>query len=762
MRFFIASVFTLLSSFALAQTDLYDPAVVQVIEITFSQSNWDYQMDTAKAGSEGYILADMVVINGVSFPTSGVKYKGNSTYNASNDKNPLHIKLDYTINQDYDGYTDLKLSNGSMDPSMVREVLAYDILKNYMHCPKSNYARVYINGNYYGVFSSSESISKGFCGDHFYSSNNPFFKCNPVGGAGPGSASYPDLAYYGTAQSSYTSRYEMQSDFGWDDLIHLTDTLKNYTGNIEEILDVDRALWMLAFNDVFVNLDSYTGSFRQNYYLYKDNNGRFNPVIWDLNMCFGSFSQLGSTSGGGGGGLSVTAMESMTLYPHENETGWPLIYYIFQNDTYKKMYLAHVRTLATEMIDSGYLASRAQELHDIVATAVSEDNNYMYTVAQFNSNLNSTTTGSGGGPGGGSIAGVTSIMNNRLNFLQSNADFNLDGPTITNIVANPSAPVFGDDFAITAEISNATEVYLGYRPYVELNFTKITMYDDGAHNDGAANDGTYGAFINASSGMIQYYIYAQNSDAGMFSPVRAEHEFYSINITVPVLNVGDIVINEFVASNETGATDSDNQHDDWIEFYNNTDADISLFGTYLSDDLANPTKWAFPENAIVPANGYLTIWADENNGQVGIHTNFKLSALGEDLVFGYADGTVLDSYTFGSQFADRSVARCENGTGPFIINVLPTYNSFNGCVVGVDEEEQTTTFNVYPNPASDFIQINTTKEVEYINILNSAGQLVTTIYTNGSSTIRFEVSDLADGVYLLHTNTGEKNSLVVW
>jgi spore coat protein CotH len=38
-------------------------------------------------------------------------------------------------------------------------------------------------------------------------------------------------------------------------------------------------LWMLAFNNVFVNLDSYTGGFSQNYYLYKDENRRFNPVV---------------------------------------------------------------------------------------------------------------------------------------------------------------------------------------------------------------------------------------------------------------------------------------------------------------------------------------------------------------------------------------------------------------------------------------------------------------------------------------------------
>ena len=68
---------------------LYDINQIQQIEIYFSQTNWDFQMDTAKAGAEGYIISDSVRINGVNFVDVGVKYKGNSSYNANGNKNPL-------------------------------------------------------------------------------------------------------------------------------------------------------------------------------------------------------------------------------------------------------------------------------------------------------------------------------------------------------------------------------------------------------------------------------------------------------------------------------------------------------------------------------------------------------------------------------------------------------------------------------------------------------------------------------------------------
>ncbi len=40
----------------------------------------------------------------------------------------------------------------------------------------------------------------------------------------------------------------------------------------------------------------------------------------------------------------------------------------------------------------------------------------------------------------------------------------------------------------------------------------------------------------------------------------------------------DLVINEFMADNETTVADQDGEYDDWIEFYNNGNEDISLSG----------------------------------------------------------------------------------------------------------------------------------------------------------------------------------------
>jgi len=152
------------------------------------------------------------------------------------------------------------LGNGYADPSLIREVLAYGILKNYMDCPKANFAQLYINSSYIGIYSNDESINKDFCSTYFNSSSNTFFKCNPIGNAGPTTKS--NLKYIPLADSSaYFNFYELKSDYGWNELVTLCDTVTNFPASVPNVIDLDRVAWMLAFNSVLVNLDSYSGVF---------------------------------------------------------------------------------------------------------------------------------------------------------------------------------------------------------------------------------------------------------------------------------------------------------------------------------------------------------------------------------------------------------------------------------------------------------------------------------------------------------------------
>ncbi|MCF8239385.1 MAG: CotH kinase family protein [Saprospiraceae bacterium] len=689
------SLLVILLSLSLKAQGFYDLSTIQTIEITFAESNWDQLLDAQKAGDEEYIMAQSISINGTVLDSVGVKYKGNSTYNANQVKNPFHIELDTYKDQDYEGYTDIKLSNAAMDPSFLREVLSYQIIRQYMAAPLSNFTNVYVNGQLIGLYSNSEAVSKKFVKKHFYSKDNAFIKCNPPGGAGPQSNDLPNLVYLGQDSASYVDAYELKSDIGWSDLIDLCDTLANHTAAIEQILDVDRAIWMLALDNVLVNLDSYIGAFAQNYYLYRDDSGRFNPVIWDLNESFGRFSMTGS-----GNLINTTAKLQMSHLLNSNDPDFPLVQKLLSVPLYKRMFLAHVKTILLENFDNESYYTTGLALQNTIKDAVQADNNKFFSYTNFINNLTQDVTGAPG-PGGGSTPGITNLMDGRSNYLLAQSDFTKTEPTIANITPSNPTPTIQETITITAEVTNANSVLLGFRNHVEAPFVRIQMLDDGAHQDGTANDGIYGASIKIDNETVQYYIYAENADIGLFDPRRAEYEYHLIMATTTNPTVGDLVINEFMASNSITQSDQDGEYDDWVELYNNSTSPIDMSGYFLSDDVSDLTRWSIPAGTVINGKDYLIIWTDNDETQQGLHANFKLSALAESVVLSDASGVIQDHISYTDQVTDISFGRYPNGVGSFQF-MNPTFQAENMLSTGIQPGWNTSfSMTISPNPASD-------------------------------------------------------------
>ena len=135
-----------------------------------------------------------------------------------------------------------------------------------------------------------------------------------------------------------------------------------------------------------------------------------------------------------------------------------------------------------------------------------------------------------------------------------------------------------------------------------------------------------------------------------------------------------VVINELMADNDNTVADPQGDYDDWLELYNLTDSAVLLSGMYLSDKEDEPTKWEFPENTEIPANGYLIVWLDEDGEDApdGLHANFKLSKNGETVILVGTDAhgnRILDSVTFGAQETDTALGRSPGGTGDFQVVV---------------------------------------------------------------------------------------------
>lgn len=721
-----------------AQVHLYDINSIHKIELQFAQTDWDYRMDTAMAGSETYLMADWVKIDGVQRDSVGVKYKGNSSYDSTRAKNPLNIALDEFIDQGYQGYTTIKLSNGYGDPSQIRELLAYQILKNYMHCPQASFAQVYINGNYIGLYTSAENINKKFCGDHFYSSNGSFFKCNPVSNPGPTTKS--NFKYLGTDSSLYENLYELKSDAGWNDLIQLCNAATNAPQTIEQFIDIDRLIWMLAFNNVFVNLDSYSGVFAQNHYSYRDQTGHFNPIIWDLNMSFGAFpfAGLGNT---GMGNLTVTGMQQYNPFDHNNDPNWPLINIICNNASYKKRFVAHAKTILNEFIlNSNYLVM-AQQYQQQIDTAIQADANMLFNYSQFQSALTTNTTF-----GSYTIPGIQTLMDNRLTHLNGVTEFSATAPTIVTNSFNPASPSYTSSFTVQLTAASSNEAWFCFRNDTRLKFTRVSMYDDGNHNDGAASDGVYGLTITMNTPSMEYYFYAENNDAGTFYPARAEHEFLTLRASFSEPAISQLVLNEFMTDNSGFLDDEYNDSEDWIELYNTSTAVLNLENVYLSDDASNLLKWKFPANSAIAPDGYFVVWADDDSLEMLYHTNFNLSKDSGKLFLTYQNGTILDSITYGAQTSNLTYGRLPNGTGSFT-QLNPTYAAWNNNYPASVQTLTTEGIVLYPNPAENYIILKGIQGREEIALLDVSGRILKKVLAEDGC--RLSLDQVPNGLYIV-------------
>lgn len=144
-------------------------------------------------------------------------------------------------------------------------------------------------------------------------------------------------------------------------------------------------------------------------------------------------------------------------------------------------------------------------------------------------------------------------------------------------------------------------------------------------------------------------------------------------------SIAQVVINEFAASNTGYFVDPDyNESSDWVELYNSGSFDVDLSGYILTDNFGDIKKWEIPSGTRLNSKAFLLIWADGNN--TGLHTNFKLSADGEELALINSSGTFVDSISFGFQDVNVSMGRNVDSISQWVFFTEPTPGKANTTV----------------------------------------------------------------------------------
>jgi hypothetical protein len=521
--FFFCSLWSFASLDAVAQTDLFDNSRVHEIRLTTAQANWRELLDSLRLYGDG-ALEGTAVIDGKTYNNVGISYRSGTSYQINAERNPFHIQLNYkSANQNHQGLKSVKLSSALRDPSMVREVLGFEIANRYMVAPRASYVTLYVNDDYRGVYANVEAIDDVFLSNRYAEVNGAFFKCTPdlrsTAPTGCMQKNFGNLRFEASTTCYEHNFKRLSGPETTAQLVELSNILTERKDLVGSVLNVDQTLRMLAFNNVFVNLSSYTGQYSHNYYLYKDVSGRFCPIIWDMNLGFGSFKNTGEAiTASVASDLDLKGLQNMSPLLHANNPDKPLISTLLTNEDFKRLYLSHVRQMTYELVLSSYIDTRARELQKLIRPYMSNDKYKTYSIEEFNNSLDKTVGSKS------KIPGILELMVARGKFLKKH-------PALT-----PLPPVIDSvDFAKRERFSNIPmetytiavkvdrfpkRVFVYWRSSQDRFFQVVELNDNGVNGDTLANDKIFGLTLPAPAGTaeIEYYILAENAALVTFEP----------------------------------------------------------------------------------------------------------------------------------------------------------------------------------------------------------------------------------------------------
>jgi spore coat protein CotH len=401
-RSLLITLLSLSSFFQLRAADgdsIWSNNFIHDLYFTFSQTSyWDTLLANHTADVDTRV--DMV-FDGRSLPSCGIKMKGNSSFNNPSNKKSFKVDLnEFVSGQDYDGIKKFNLNNGFKDPSMLREKLALDFMNaHHVTAPRCNYARVYLNNVYWGLYTIVEEINSKFLKQHYPDDNGNLFKGDPSG----------DLKWYGAAESSYYTRYSLETNTtqnNWSDLVHTIDIINNtptsaFYDSLETVFDSWSFLNYMAATNMFANLDSYIGS-GHNYYIYNDSSGlRFRWVAWDVNESFGNFMM----------NFNTNTIQTMPYdYVSNNR---PLATKMLADPMYRAMYLQCLCNLMP-YFNNSTMDATIDSLANVIRSSVYSDNLKTYSNQQFEDNINMPVN---------STPGIKSFISARSASLTSQLSF---------------------------------------------------------------------------------------------------------------------------------------------------------------------------------------------------------------------------------------------------------------------------------------------------------------------------------------------------
>lgn len=498
---------------------LYNQAEIKSYYLYFSQPDyWQQLEDNYWAWNDEEILAKLVV-DGKEYDSVGVRFKGQSSFQQvqNSQKKSFSINVDFVRpDQKVKGYSKLNLNNAFDDPSFIREIFYETMIRKHIPAAKVSYARLFINDQDWGLYVNVQQLNKKFYKEWYVTNDGSSWRADRWNGLvtpyGDGTGS---LNYLGTDTMPYYDQYILKSYSvanPWQSLIHACDVLNNtplanLPDELPAVMDVDRALWFLASEILFSDDDSYIRKGRMDYYVYwEKETGRIAPQEYDGNTV-----------------MNPSFVNWSAFYNEDNAT-YPLMNKLFKVPEYRQRYLAHLRTLINEYFAQAKADSVIDSYKNKIDALVQADQKKLYTYNDF---INE-------------VAELKSFVAARRNFLYSNAEVAQTAPVISDVAwftngIKWDVPIAFQNVTVNATVNSSNginKVNLYYSNQIVGNFTRMQMFDDGAHNDQMAGDGIFGVVVPGQTvgAWNRFYVEAAANDMAKtvsYEPAGAEHNVYA-------------------------------------------------------------------------------------------------------------------------------------------------------------------------------------------------------------------------------------------
>ena len=407
---------------------LYDPAVLRTMFLQFESDDWEQEL--AAFNNTDVDVPAVATVDGRAYRNVGVHFRGMSSFYMvpAGSKRSLNLTFDFVdAKQSLLGYRTLNLLNVNSDPTFVRAMLYSDIARAYFPAPKTNYMRVVINGESWGVFINAQQYNKDFLRDYFKTEQGARWKVpgNPGGRGG--------MEYWGDDPSAYKRSYDIRTKDDpkvWASLIQMFKVLNETPPDkleaaLSPLLDIDGALRFLAVDNALVNTDGYWTR-ASDYSIYQDVKGRFHIIPHDMNEAlinegggrgrgpggpppdfvrggpggpggpppgFGGpdgpppggmppgMGRGGRGFGPGGGGPTLDPLIGL------DDPSKPLRSKLLAVPGLRTRYLAYVREIAEKWLDWKKLGPMARTYQDLIREEVKLDTRKLYSTEAFETGL---------------------------------------------------------------------------------------------------------------------------------------------------------------------------------------------------------------------------------------------------------------------------------------------------------------------------------------------------------------------------------------